>query len=139
MALGEIVFPGWFVDALLVIVLCFLILALYWTAEKILHVQLHALVSLVKSEWDDSKARKRTVGMYNWRGFIALILVGFVCMIFISSQKLIGIIAIAIGLDKAAELVKSTNFLVFVYFLAGYLLLSLLCVIVDNRGRPPRP
>lgn len=127
--------PTWFTNAVLVIFLCFLILGLYWTAEKILHVQFHELYKLVKSEWEDDKQKRRTVGAFNWRGFIALMIFGFVSMIFMSSQKLIGIIAIAIGLDRASELAKSTNFFALFYFLAGYLLLSLLCVVVDNRRR----
>lgn len=138
MTIGEFHLPSWFLESVLFIIVCFLALGLYWAAEKILHIQLHGLLSIIKSEWEDSKAGRRTVGAYNWKGFIALMIFGFVAMIFTSSQKLIGLAAAAIGLEKAAELAKSTDFFTLVYALALWLLGSLLCVIADNKVRSSR-
>jgi hypothetical protein len=135
MTLAEISLPAWFINGVLTVILCSLVLGLYWLAEKILHVQLHSLVELIKSELDDSKAGLRTVGAYNWRGFIALMGFGVIAMIFMTSQKLLGFAAAVLGVEKAAELAKATDFFTLVYALALWMFGSLLCVLVDKKSR----
>ena len=127
--------PQWFLDGFLMIVLGGLFLGLYWTANKMLANELHSLLSIVKGEWEDSKRKKFSVGSMNWRGFIALFFFGFVVIVFTSGQKLIGLIGSLIGIDAAGQLVASTNFLSMFFFLAIWLLLSVIAVIVDGRGR----
>lgn len=127
------VLPSWFVSGALAVLLGFLILGLYYAAHKILHIELQHLYHLIKTEWEDSRSKKFTVGAMNWKGFIALILFSFVAFIFTSSQKLVGIIGAALGSDKVAELVKATDFITVVYFLAAYMLCSLLAVIADKK------
>lgn len=135
MNIGSYAVPEWFISALLVIILIALSLALYWFAEKILHVQLHSLVELIKSELSDSRAGRKTVGAYNWQGFIALMGFGIIVMIFTTSQKLLGVLGAFLGVQKAAELAKATDFFTLLYVLATWMFGSLMCVLVDKKYR----
>lgn len=127
------ILPVWFVNGILGIVLGFCLLGLYYAAHKILHVEFRHLYQLIKHEWEDSSSGKKTVGAMNWKGFVAIIVVGFVVLIFSSSQKIIGVLGAALGSDKVAELVKATDFFSLVYFLGAYMICSLLCVIADKK------
>lgn len=127
--------PSWFIDGVLLIVLGALFLGLYSLANKMLADELRHLVSIVKGEWEDSKRRKFSVGSINWRGFIALFLFGLIVIVFTSGQKLVGLIGSVIGIEAASQLVASTNFLSMFFFLSIWLLVSVIAVVVDERGR----
>ena len=128
--------PQWFVDGLLICVLGGLFLGLYWVANKMLSNELHHLVSLIKSEWDDSRRRKFTVGSINWRGFIALFLFGLIVIVFTSAQKLVGLLGTIIGIEQAHQLIAATNFLSLFFVLTAWMFMSIVAVVIDGWGRP---
>jgi len=127
--------PNWFVQGALGLVLCAGLLFLYWLSSKLLGEKFDHIYHFIKHEWEDARSRKHTVGSMNMFGFFGLMLFGLICFIFGASQKLLGLVAAAIGQHKAEEMISSTNYLAFAYFLGTYFFLSLVCVAVDNRRR----
>ena len=130
--------PQWFLDGVLLCVLGAMFLFLYWIANKMLSNELHHLVSIVKSEWDDSRRRIFSVGSMNWRGFIALFLFGVIVIVVTSAQKLIGLVGAIVGIEAAKQLVAATNFLSLFFVLAAWMLMSIIAVVIDERSRSRR-
>lgn len=127
--------PPWFINGVLGIVLAGLFLGLYAFANRLLGSELSHFLQLLKNEWQDSSEGKVTVGSANWRGFLTVSGIGILVMVVTSFQKLAGMLATIVGVKQAEQLISATNFPAMFYFLAVFLLLSLVVVIVDNRAR----
>jgi hypothetical protein len=126
--------PQWFVNGLLLAILAAIFLLLYWVANRILGGELSHLVSIIKQEWDDSRSRKVSVGSINWRGFIGLLLFGFVVIVSMSAQKVVGLVGSVMGIEHAKELAHYSNFLTLFYVAALWLFFSVTMVVFDNKN-----
>lgn len=127
--------PQWFVSTLLVLIILLCVLVLIRIAQGILGQELKHLLGAMRSELVDLWKRKITVGSVNLIGALVLTVVGGFVTILMGMQKIIGLIIAALGNDKGNELLSPTNYFIFLYICAAYLIISLIAVLVDQSKR----
>lgn len=128
--------PEWFKDGLLKAFLAFLILMLIKGAMTILKSELHHFREAFGSEIKDAAKGSKTVGSLNWLQFVGVALFGIIIIVASTGQKILGIsLASFLGEKKANELAKYSDYSSLFFVLAILMVVSLICVIVDNRSR----
>jgi hypothetical protein len=125
--------PEWFRDAILGIFLSLLLLLLIKATFKILGSELHHFLDAVKSEMIDAIRRVNTVGALNLYGILIVSIVGVVVIIATGTQKAFGILLLFLSRKQAEEFSSYTNYFSLFYVVALLFIVSIVCVVIDNR------
>lgn len=132
--MGAVDQPGLarFVDLFYVL----LVLLLVWLSLHILRSELKHFIEAMKSELLDGLRGKHSVGALNFYGFVCTGSIGLIAIVATTGQKVMGIaFAKLIGEKKAAELVGYTNYQTYFVVMAVILVISVICVVIDNRRK----
>jgi hypothetical protein len=128
--------PDWFLDSFLKVIIAGLIILLIKAAQIILGSELHHFFEAIKSEIRDAANRAWTVGSINGCGFVGMAIFGIVVIVASTGQKIFGLsFSQIIGSKKADELTQYTNYMSLFFVLGLYLVISLICVVIDNRRK----
>lgn len=125
--------PGWFQAAVLVVLLGFLLLALIAAAQRVMGAELHHFLDALKAEATDFRRRKKTIGAINWAGFITLLIFGVIVIVATGTQKLLGLMLVYLDKDRVDALVASSNYFALFFVAAGFLTVSIVCVLASER------
>jgi hypothetical protein len=124
------------VDLLLPFAHALLIVILIKVTLKILGSELHHFMEALRSEIKEASSRAKTVGAINWYQFITVAVVGILIIVASTGQKLLGIsLAGIIGAERAKDLARYSDYTSLLFVLAILMVISLVCVVIDNRRR----
>lgn len=118
----------WFINALGVIILAAMVLALILIAMHMVGKHLHDFFSFMKAEAKDFGRLNPSAGAINFSLIVFLILFGAFAIVATEAHKLVGFLAAYVGVTKAEIFAKSVDFNTLVYVVAAVGVISVLAV-----------